>query len=489
MAKRWIGIDVGSSHIRAVQLTRTADTFTIERVFTAQARRSTDSVPDMLKSFIKEHGFDRLADIAVALPSNHIFYSTIETNSPIRQGVMEDSTIIPQDQFPMANQEALTHVYCRRPAFDGSGGQYCAGVVAASKESLSDRLNFLSRAGIRPNLVDAPIFAVCCAVAANYPEVTAGDVMVACVDDSHLSLAVIQDQNILAVRNVLLVAAYDTPSESALEEIARQLAQEIQITWQKALGDEVRDDSRVYLACARSVSEPLEAMLKEKLRCRLTVADPTAKVGISQNRKADCSICLAEGLALRAAGLSGTGVNFLDGYQSVPQPAFNLKKEVTVCTALAAAIVVFWTIGLFVQLLSLESHYARLKEQMKTTFQQTLPEEKNVVNPVVQLQQKLDSFRRENQLYDSFRADRPGPLDVLHSISVNTPRQGQMKADDVLITTDSVRIMGRSDSFDSVYRWQRLLQQTQDFSIVDIKDAQIEPGSDDVHFTILLSAN
>jgi type II secretory pathway component PulL len=67
------------------------------------------------------------------------------------------------------------------------------------------------------------------------------------------------------------------------------------------------------------------------------------------------------------------------------------------CATLLVLTAAIWFAGLFVQLSTLESQHARLKEQIHGAFRQALPEEKNIVNPLAQLQQKLDAFQRSTR--------------------------------------------------------------------------------------------
>ncbi|GAH96597.1 unnamed protein product, partial [marine sediment metagenome] len=72
MVKRCIGIDIGSSYLRAVQIVRTGDELCIEKVFSAQTRRSKDSPPEILKRLSSKYGFDLRADIAISMPHDAV---------------------------------------------------------------------------------------------------------------------------------------------------------------------------------------------------------------------------------------------------------------------------------------------------------------------------------------------------------------------------------------------------------------------------------
>ena len=183
------------------------------------------------------------------------------------------------------------------------------------------------------------------------------------------------------------------------------------------------------------------------------------------------------------------GINFLEADKADTGPALNLKKELVVCATLIGAIAVFSLIGLFVRLSHLEADYTRIKNETTEIFKATLPEEKNIVSPLVQLEQKLESFRRDSQLFASLSSTGLAPLEVLHRVSANSPSRVNVKVDDILIAANTIRVNGACDSFESVYQWQRLLQEVPGFTLVDVKDVRKQPKSGIVHFTMLLSSS
>jgi hypothetical protein len=140
------------------------------------------------------------------------------------------------------------------------------------------------------------------------------------------------------------------------------------------------------------------------------------------------------------------------------------------------------------RLSQLETKYARVKNEIRESFQMALPQEENIVNPLVQLGQKLQSLKQDYALLGPISSVGTAPLEVLHVITTSTPPEVDISLDDMLITTESVRLTGTSESFESVYNWQRLLQGVPQFSTVDVgQDTQREPEGGQVRFTVLVS--
>lgn len=484
MAKRCIGIDI-TSYLRAVQIVRSGQELRVERVFSTPIRRSTDNLPDILRSLVSQHGFDRRAEVAVSLPHSAVFFRHVETDmaglEQIRQG---DSSAL-QPDFPIEPDEIITQVYSYHQL---SEGKYSVLTAALRSESLRQRVAVLAQANINPNLVEARIFAVHSAIAANHPEIATDTALIAHVDDSYLTLAVTKDNDVLIVRNIPIVSYADYSVESVQEQLAQVLLREARITWRKAFDTDIEQDSKIYLVIGDDSYRNLKPLLEQSISCQVTLVDPYAKLQTPPDCPADGTLCVAEGLALRllAREKSG-GTNFLQVRDAHKASVLDPKKELAVCATLVAAIVVIWIVGLFLRLSYLERGYGDVNNEIREIFESTLPNE-NIVSPLVQLEQQFESFRRDHELFAPFYPTSSSAFDVLCNISKNTPAPANVKVDDLLIGADVVRVKGTCDSFESVYEWRRLLRNVPGFALVDVQDAQKEPKSGTVNFTILLSS-
>lgn len=483
MVKRCIGIDIGSSHVRAVQIARAGQRFRVEKVFCTQTRRRPDSPPDILKSLTMEYGFDRRADVAVSMPRNTVFFKRLEPGLSDSQQNRERPASVPEHEFPIQTDDTITQV-CRHRKLPDQ--QSPALIAATDRKSLKAILDVLAEAALHPKLVEPAIFAVHSTIAMNHPESVTQTAVIAYVDDSYVTLALVENGDILSVRNIPLVPLPDDP-DMARQRTAEILAREAQITWRKVHGTETKPESKIYLIAPTDVSEGLKTWLESDLHCETVIVDPSAKVQRCPDCQADWQICVAEGLALRAlAPGQTTSVNFLEARKLHKKPRFSLKKQLAICTTLAAVIAIVWLAGLFTRLSYLETHYANIKGQIAEIFHRALPQEQNMVSPVAQLQQKLDSLRDDRQLLASFDPMRLTPLQVLHAISTKAPPQADIQVKDLLIATDSVRLTGTCDSFASLSKWRRLLQEIPLFTAVDAQDIRKEPKTGTVRFTILL---
>jgi Tfp pilus assembly protein PilN len=487
MLKPCIGIDIGSSYLCAVQIVRTAGEFCIEKLLCTQIRRSTDSPADILRLLCSRYGFDRRADVAVSMPHDAVFFRNLKTDSVGLEQIREKNWSALEHNFPVEPEEIVAQAYSYHPLPDG---EHSVLTAVTARESLHERLSIFTEAKIHPNLIESPIFAVHSTVALNHPEIMTGRAIIAYIDECYLTLTVTSDDSVLVVRNIPIIAGSDSNIDSVQEQIAELLSREAQVTWRKVFGAGIEQDTKIYIVTAGKISDYLVGLIEENLHCQPTIVDCCKKIKSLTEHKVDSSICVAEGLALRVLAPEQTkGVNFLEADNSHTEPALDLKKELGVCASLISAIAVFLLVGLFMRLSRLEAHYLRLKNETTEIFRTALPEEKNIVSPLVQLEQKLESFKKDSRLFASLSPTHLAPLDVLHRISTSTPSRANVKVDDILIADHTVRVNGTCDSFEAVYQWQRLLEEVPGFEFVDVKDIQKQPKSGIVNFTMLMSSS
>jgi len=485
MTKRCIGIDIGPVYLRAVQMSRNDGQFTIEKTVRVQTRRKTDSPSDIVRSLVRQNGFDLHAEVAVSMPRNAVYFRNLETDFAGLEQIRKSSSRALEHNFPIQRDEIVSQVCSYRTL---PGDKYSALTAAAGRASIHERLKTLTAAGMQPELVETASLAVYSAIAVNHPEITTGRAVFVYIEESYLTLAVLEDNQLLMVRSIPAPISSDGNIASVQELTAELLSRETQITWRKVFGGEIGRDVNIYLALGADDFSSFRAVVEEKLPCRIIIVDPYAKVECNPDSKGDSAIWVAEGLALRALASDKTkGVNFLQADTLITRPRLNLKKELLTYFALVATIVVVSLVGLFTHLSHLERKYAQIQSESKKIFQAALPEEKNIVNPLAQLEQKLKSVRKDSQIFAPFSGSDLSPLQLLQTLTTSVPRQGNVKLNEMLVTYESVRLSGSCNSFESAYKWQSLLQKNPAFKFVDVKDVQKQPDSGTVSFVILIS--
>lgn len=485
MVKRCIGIDVGSSYLCAVQILRIGKAFCIEKVLNAQAQQGTDSPSDTLRTLVRKYGFNRRAAVAISVPNDAVFFRTLQTDSVGLEQIRRSGSLALEYDFPIEPDEIVVQPCSSRQVSDE---KYSVLTAAVARESLHETRDILLRAKLRPDLIEATVFAIHSTVALNHPEINTGVAIIAHIAESYMTLTVTQNKSILIVRHFPIAHSSDNNTDSVRKQVGEVLSREVGIIWQKLFEADIEQDTRMYLVTGNGDAEGLKAAFEENLHCQTTIVNPYARVLLKHRHHSQVNISVAEGLALRTLVPEKTsGINFLKADNANTKPTFNLKKEFVICAVLVAAIAVVSLIGLSMRLSHLEAEYAQVKDEIGEIFQRTLPEEKNIVNPLAQLEQKLQSLQRDYALVGPISGGDTGALGILHAVTISTPPEANISLDDMLITTESVRLTGTSQSFESVYNWQQILLDARQFSTVDVQDIRREPKSERIRFTVLAS--
>lgn len=486
MSKKAIGIDVGSQFLKAVQLSKNDGRFEIEKTFTVRMRRSTDSTTTILRSLIKEQDFDKKANVVFSIPAEQIFFNTINSEQPETENLAGEDSLF-EDKFPLDKNDIAGRICSRRSAANGNDTLLTA---AASKNSIREYIETFNQAGIRPVLIEPPIFAIHRAVRFHLPEIKNGSSLIACLENSRILLAVSEDDEIIMVRNIPVNIDSIDESERFSRHLAQILAEEIRTTWGKIYGGEPPNDTRVCIAAQNRITDLLKPFAEDVLPGQPTFVVPDKKLKYANGINPDQPLWIAEGLALsRLQEDKNAPVNFICACEETEQK-INHKKEIAYFTVLLLATAAVWMLGLFVRLSKLESQYTGLKNETTKQFQAALPGVKNIVAPLAQIEQKLGQVREDYQLFEPFCNNDFTPLKVLSSITSNIPSQGDIQVDQLLVTDKSARITAGCDSFKHIYKWQELLLSESIFGQVEVKDnMQKEQESGKIHFTIIVTAN
>jgi len=475
MAKRCIGIDINSTKTHAVQLLVSGKgKFHVEKVFSSSMRRQADTPTELLKSLTHRHGFNKRAVAALALSGGDLYCATIDTE--------QIDQIDPQSCFPVPPEQIITRTCSTHSSWNHRNTTLMA---ATTKDSLRQQLDTVKNASLRPVMADAPAMALYEAVTTNHPEITSSTALIIYSDSSHIIIIVADNKNILITRNIPQLAANgnDSNNDNSTERYSH-LLREIEMTWRAATNEKIPENTPVVLAGQIRDNQRVQKLLHQELSCRIILFEPFAKVNYRDNNKVDPEICIAQGMALKTlTHEKNTGFDLNQVTQNKSARQRTPRKEAMLCLYLAIAIGLTYIAGLFIRLGYLEKQHDNIKHQIRQIFTQTLPNEKNIVNELVQLETQLALRQKQYNLFAS-----PGsvlePLDILQTISANSPKELRITIDEIQISNKAVRIAAQCDSSAGVYKWQGILQKAPAFKSVEILNLQSRPDSGSMNFTV-----
>jgi general secretion pathway protein L len=133
----------------------------------------------------------------------------------------------------------------------------------------------------------------------------------------------------------------------------------------------------------------------------------------------------------------------------------------------------------------LENKRNALRDEVNAVFKETLPEVSRIVNPVQQLQIKIDETR------DVFRAGSQGQenirkLAVLAELSARIPESLQINISRLVADQDDVRIKAETSDFNTVDNVKKELEKSNMFGSVVISSANLAPKGGEVRFELKL---
>ena len=484
MVKRAIGLDFNPSHIHAVQMSRRAEGFHVEKTFFDDHPGQWDTPAQWIQFLFSEHGFDRRATVACSIPHDRLFFRREQTDYVDKE--IDDDTLSAdiQDAFPLPAEDKVTAVCCRRISADHTTNEL---VTTVARSTLEAQLAMMEKSKARSTRLEASIFAVFSSIATNHPEILAGPAILVYTETARILIAVTENEQILCVRNLPSPCRNPKDEHSDSVDVSELLLREIELTWRSGLEEKIPETTPLILAGRAAADPELRNDLGRSLPCRIFPVEPLARAVGSVPQHPDSSFCLAEGLALRALRPDTTvGVNLLQSQALPKRNPIRLKKQVTYSFILLGVIATVYLGGIFFRLAKLEGQHSDLQSEIRQVFLQALPEEKTIVNELAQMQTHLQEYQERSGLWRRQSSAQADPLDVLHTITIHTPSNLGITIQDLLITGKTVRLTAVCNSFQDAYGWQRILQKQTEFASVDMQYPKKPSSSDAVQFVMVL---
>jgi len=131
-----------------------------------------------------------------------------------------------------------------------------------------------------------------------------------------------------------------------------------------------------------------------------------------------------------------------------------------------------------------EQRYQGLKTALRTTFSETFPKIRNVINEVDQTRTAITQLKKRA---DFLGANEKSPLLVLKEITEAIPEDVKIDVFNVVIDSGKVSIQAHTTSFESVDRIRGGLLNTKQFKGVEVSDAKVMADQKKVRFRIKMN--
>lgn len=190
--------------------------------------------------------------------------------------------------------------------------------------------------------------------------------------------------------------------------------------------------------------------------------------------------CLSLGMQ---GGKSKTGFNF-SKEEFTPHRGFTSYRNMQRLIAFPLITLLFLTVGyLWYSTGVLKKEQAALVAEIREVFTETLPGVSRVVDPLQQLQVAINKSRLSSTEGEGTTLPYT-VLNVLYEISTRIPSSLDVRLTRMVYESKGLRLMGITDTFNTVDNLKKNLEQSPNFTGVTISSANLAPKNNKIRFEL-----
>ena len=214
------------------------------------------------------------------------------------------------------------------------------------------------------------------------------------------------------------------------------------------------------------------------------------RVRMGQDIVKDCSSPLMDGALSLALGNTRKeeGFNFRREEFERKKRYFGLKKAAPKVAVFLFLILSFLAADMVLDFYTLKKEYNLLSHEITSVFKQTLPEVIRIVDPVQQLRVEIKELKKSTSLSPETGTNKK-VLDLLKEVSQRIPETLNVHINRMVIDAETVRIRGKTDTFNEVDKIKNNLEPSPVFSGVTISSANLDRTGKGVRFEIRIGLN
>lgn len=192
----------------------------------------------------------------------------------------------------------------------------------------------------------------------------------------------------------------------------------------------------------------------------------------------------AEALGLALSPAQGTQINFRQGEFIFGKESIERRHRWVSVGLVSLGLLALIGGDFYLHYHQKEKKYQEIKQTLRTEFNKTFPQTKNVTSEVDQIRAAIAERKKSG---DFLGADEESPLEVLKVLTAGIPMEVRIDVTDLVIDGNKVRIEAQTDSYDSVDRIRGGLMKVGHFQEVNVSDAKISADQSKVSFRIQLT--
>lgn len=458
MEKRFIGIDIDGRTLRVAIARPDKGGPTLVKV--AKARLDApEALPAALADIIgatRIYG-DRLA---AALPASAAFYRWVQLPFSDPKRLAAAGRLNLAAQLPI-NIDGCVLAFL--PPVTGEQGTTTA-MAAVPTPRIAEFLAPFDQSDTALHLLDLIPFAVSRGVSG-----TLKDAVVLLLREEESVACLLRDGNLADCRLLPATAQHDGAREA--ERLAQACA---------GLGARAGACDLPLVAMGPGATDALLAELS-RLGCRLASPEWT-----SQGTKPAAEYLPAAALAIRASLTDRQGrSNLRQGEFALRGEWAALKKHLAIGGALLTLCLILLTGTAWLHHAHKAATVDALQEQMRELYRRTFPDDKLTRDPHRQMLGRIGRIKEEGRMLGLLRSH--SALDILRQISDATPEDLVLDTRELRYEKDGLTLDGTTDTFDSVNRLARALEQAPLFAQAQVADAKQSADGSRIDFRLQIT--
>ena len=528
MADSIIGLDIGTSGIRAVHLRRRlmglewvrGATRTWPKVLGpfqsieglggvsgVQGKEGTPS--DEPNRYIKviqdlwsELGASR-SRVVVSIPAYHCSLRNLSLPFTDEKKLTQVVPFEVESQLPFSMEDAVVD---HHPLTQDNGNSLLL-VAAAPKVILGGLLALLSKVGIDPAVLDLDALALYTVANYGIKSKELDPLVVIDVGANKTTLVVMDQAQVRFVRSILqgsqqwtglLAKAWSVSmeeaegkkrqdgmegeSESDVQTVLNPWVKEIARTLHVAQGESQKTIRNLLLCGGGSRLKGLDLWVAKAFDLQLLTMNPP----VFEEKKAswDPSLSLALGLALKGAGVGKTSrINFRQGEFTYQKEVEQSRKKTR--WAWVGALIFLLVLGLDygVRYKIRASTYEKARAEVRQTFVAMFPEVRNIVDEVYQAETMVAELKKKAALFGGKGTSVVG---FLGELTIRIPKDVEIKVNELVIDPGRIRIDAETESFEAIDRIKAEVLKSDLFVEAEVSNAKMSAKEDRVKFSLTI---
>ena len=502
-AKIW-GLDLGSTCIKAVELTRTLQGHRVlQYAFLPVRSGKREEYLQGLRKILPE-GEKGKEGIVVPIASHRLMVHRVPLPFQERNKNRQVVKFEVEPLLPIPVEQAVVDFYTPPEREDGN----IALVFAVRKEELQERLSLLQDAGLDPESVVSEGMALFWMV--KHLKKSASPSALLDVGHEKTTMIVWKGETLGLVRSIPIAGAAvsqalergvkisprddkdlkERKGDSAQEQEAIAvalgcLADEVRRTFiPYESGPEGQPVENVFLTGGSAALPGIEKILSGLLGKPVTilhVADHLPSLLRDVPPETHHALTVALGASFWGWVGEAERINFRQEEFASSKKAKKVKARLTLLLSYIAVLAFLAIASFSTNLYLKEKRYQDLKAEIRKEFLQAQPGLKKVVNEV---QQMKNLVREERTRLDALGglSIANSPLEILREMSMMIEPTWKVRITDLVMDPEAVEVNGEADSFDTVNRFKSKLDQSPLYKEVQLKTARASTLENVVEF-------